>query len=79
MSIVVVIILHQLLILNMSVFLLDGVKLISESKVVLISLLDFKDLSLQLGDQEILLVTSKMHGVVVLKHKTVRSSRNYLH
>ena len=69
MSIVVVIILHQLLILNMSVFLLDGVKLISESKVVLISLLDFKDLSLQLGDQEILLVTSKMHGVVVLIHK----------
>lgn len=53
----------------MSVFLLDGVKLISESKVVLISLLDFKDLSLQLGDQEILLVTSKMHGVVVLIHK----------
>ena len=69
MSIVVVIILHEFLILNVSVLLLNGVELISEGQVVLISLLDFKDLSLQLGDQKVLLVTSKMHGVVVLKQK----------
>jgi hypothetical protein len=41
--------------------------------------LDFEDFCLQLRDKKILLVTSKMHGVVVLKHKTVRSSKNYLH
>lgn len=46
MSIVVVIILHEFLILNMSVLLLNGVELISKSQVVLVSLLDFKDLSL---------------------------------
>ena len=69
MSIVVVIILHEFLILNVSVLLLNGVELISKGQVVLVSLLDFKDLSLQLRDQKILLVASKMHGVVVLKHK----------
>lgn len=69
MSIVVVIILHEFLILNVSVLLLDGVELISQGQVVLVSLLDFEDLSLKLRDQKVLLVTSKMHGVVVLKHK----------
>jgi len=69
MSIVVVIILHEFLILNVSVLLLNGVELISKGQVILVSLLDFEDLSLQLRDQKILLVASKMHGVVVLKHK----------
>ena len=53
----------------MSVLLLDGVELISKSEIVLVSLLDFEDLSLQLRDQKIFLVTSEMNGVVVLKHK----------
>ena len=69
MSIVVVIILHQLLVLNVSILLLDGVKLISKGQVVLVSLLDFEDLSLQLGDKKVFLVASKMHGVVVLNQK----------
>ena len=76
MSVVIVIILHKLFVLDMSVFLLDGIELISESEVVLVSLLDFKDLSLQLRDQKVLLVTSQMHGVVVLIKKKVSKSRN---
>lgn len=68
-TVVIVVILHQLFILDMSVLLLDGVELISKSEIVLVSLLDFEDLSLQLRDQKIFLVTSEMNGVVVLKHK----------
>ena len=66
-SVVVVIVLHQFLILDMSVLLLDGVELVSQSKVVLVSLLDLKDLSFQLRNQQVLLVRSEMDGVVVLK------------
>jgi hypothetical protein len=66
MSIIVVIILHQLFILDMSILLLDGVELVSQGKVVLVSLLDFENLSFQLGDQQVLLVTSEVNGVVVL-------------
>ena len=66
MSVVVVIILHEFLILDMSILLLDCVQLISKSQVVLVSLLDLEDFSLQLRDQKILLVTSEMDGVVVL-------------
>jgi hypothetical protein len=65
-SVVVVIILHEFLILDMSILLLDCVQLISKSQVVLVSLLDLEDFSLQLRDQKILLVTSEMDGVVVL-------------
>ena len=68
-TVVIVIILHKLFILDMSVLLLDGVKLISKSEIVLVSLLNFEDLCLQLRDQKIFLVTSEMYGVVVLKHK----------
>ena len=68
-TVVIVVILHQLFILDMSVLLLDGVELISKSEIVFVSLLDFEDLSLQLRDQKIFLVTSEMNGVVVLKHK----------
>ena len=66
-SVIVVIILHQFLILDMSVFLLDSVELISESQVVLVSLLNLENLSLKLRDEQVLLVTSEMHGIVVLK------------
>ena len=67
MPVVVVIILHEFLILNVSILLLDGVELVPQSEIVLVSLLDLKDLSLQLGDQQVLLVTSEMNGVVVLR------------
>lgn len=46
MSVVIVVILHKFFILNMSVFLLKSVKLISQLEVVLVSLLDLKDLGL---------------------------------
>lgn len=49
-SVVIVVILHQLLILEVSVLLLDGVQLVSEGDVVFISLLDFEDLGLELAD-----------------------------
>ena len=60
MSIVVIIILHEFLILDMSVFLLDCIELVSESKVVLISLLNLKDFCFELGNKEIFLITSEM-------------------
>ena len=67
-SIVVVVVLHQLLVLDVSVFLLNCVKLVSEGEVVLISLLDFKDFSFELGDEQVLLVACKMYGIVVFSH-----------
>ena len=60
-SVVVVIVLHKFLVLDVSVFLLNCVQLVSEGEVVLISLLDFKDFSFELRDKQILLVTCKMH------------------
>ena len=78
MSVVVVIILHKFLILDVSILLLDGIKLISERKVVLVSLLDFKDLSLELGDEKILLIAGKMDGIVVLKKYRMKRVENYL-
>jgi len=67
-SVVVVIVLHKFLVLDMSVFLLNCVQLVSEGEVVFISLLDFKDFSFQLRDKQILLVACEMHGVVVFSH-----------
>jgi hypothetical protein len=57
MSVVIVVILHKFFILEMSVLLLDGIQLVSESNVVFVSLLDLEDLSLQLTDQQVFLVT----------------------
>ena len=68
-SVVVVVVLHQLLVLNMPVLLLDGVELVSQSQVVLVSLLDLKDFGFELRDQQVLLVRSEMDGVVVLKKR----------
>jgi len=45
-----IVVLEQLFIGEVAVLGLDGVKLIAECKVVLVSLLDFKNLSLELGD-----------------------------
>jgi hypothetical protein len=77
MSVVIVVILHQLFILKMSILGLNGVELVSKGNVVLVTLLDFKNLSLELTDEEILLVTCKMHGIVILFNKiAVRSQRS---
>lgn len=46
-----VIVLEKFLILQVSVLGLDGIKLVTESKVVLISLLNLEDLSLKLGNE----------------------------
>lgn len=51
-----VIVLKELFILQVSVLGLDGVKLISQGEVVLVALLNFEDLSLELGNKEVLLV-----------------------
>ena len=66
MSCLEVVILQQLLILQVTVLGLDGVELIPECKVVLVSLLDLEDLGLQLRDEQVLLVTGQMHAIVVL-------------
>ena len=61
MTVVVVVILHKLLILEMTVLLLNGVELISEGNVVLVSLLNLKDLCLELRNEEVLLVRRQMN------------------
>ena len=66
MSVIIVVILHQFLILQMSVLLLHGIQLVSQGDVVFVSLLDFEDLSFELTDEQVFLVACKMHGVVVL-------------
>ena len=48
MSIVIVVILHKFFVLQVSIFLLDGVELISQSDVILVSLLNLEDFSFQL-------------------------------
>lgn len=65
-TVVIVVILHELLILQVAVLLLHGIKLVAEGKVVLVALLDLKDLSLKLRNEQVLLVGSKMNRVVVL-------------
>jgi hypothetical protein len=50
-----------LLVLEMSVLGLDGVKLVSKGEEVLVALLDLKDLGLKLGNEEVLLVGSEVH------------------
>lgn len=65
MSCLEIVILEQFFIGEVAVLCLDRVQLVTERKVVLISLLDFKDLSLELGNEEILLITGQMDGIVV--------------
>jgi len=55
-----------LLILEVSVLGLNGVKLVSEGEEVLVSLLDLEDLSFELRDEEVLLVGGEVNTVVVL-------------
>ena len=57
--------------MKVTILSLDGIELITESKVVLVTLLDLEDLSLQLGDQKVFLVGSQMHTVVILWHTNI--------
>ncbi len=61
-----VVVLQQLLVLQVAVLRLDGVQLVAQRKVVLVPLLDLKNLRLQLRDQQVLLVRGQVHRVVVL-------------
>ena len=66
MTVVIVVILHQLLILHVSVLLLDSVQLVSKSDVIFVSLLDLEKLSFELRNEKIFLVTCQVDGVIVL-------------
>ena len=67
MSVVVIVILHELFILEMSVLLLNGVQLVTQGEVVLVSLLDFKYFCFQLRNEQIFLVACQVNAVVVLQ------------
>lgn len=60
-TVVVVIVLHEFLVLQVSVLLLDGVQLVPQSQIVLVSLLDLEDLRLQLRNKQVLLVAGQVH------------------
>lgn len=62
----------------MAILCLNGVELVSQGQVVLVSLLDLKNLSLQLRDQQVLLVACQMHAVVVLLHESPTRLTNLL-
>lgn len=51
---------------------LDRVELVPQSEVVFVPLLDLKDLSLELANEEVFLVTREMNAVVVLKGYKLR-------
>lgn len=57
--------LQQLFVLEVAVLGLNSVKLVAQGEVVLVPLLDFEDLSLKLGDQQVFLVAGKVHTVVI--------------
>lgn len=56
-----VVILQEFLVLEVSVLGLNSVELVTERKVVLVSLLDFENLSLELRDKKVFLVRSEVH------------------
>ena len=66
MSVIIVVVLHQLLVLDVAILLLNGVKLVSKSNVIFVALLDLEDLCLQLGDEQVFLVACKVDGIVIL-------------
>lgn len=66
------VILHQFLVLQMAELGLDRVELVPQSEVVFVPLLDLKDLSLELANEEVFLVTREMNAVVVLKGYKLR-------
>ena len=56
MSCLEIVILEKFFILKVTVFCLDGVELVAQGKVVFVSLLDLKDLSFELADEQVFLV-----------------------
>ena len=52
----------------MAVLGLDAVQLVAQGAVVLVSLLDLEDLGLELTDEEVLLVASQVHTIVILQN-----------
>ena len=73
MSCLEIIVLEEFLVLQVTILGLDGVELVSQGEVVLVSLLDLEDLSFELRNEKVLLVTGQMHTIVVLKHETEKS------
>lgn len=68
------IVLHQqLFVLEVAVLGLYRVQLVTEGEVVLVTLLNFENLGLELRDQQVLLVTSEMHAIVILQTRQVRA------
>ena len=64
-----VVVLEELLVVEVPVLGLNGVKLVAEGQVVLVPLLDLEYFGLKLRDEQILLVAGKMHRIVVLYTK----------
>ena len=62
-----VIVLQQFFVLQMPIFCLDSVKLITQGEVVLVTLLNFENLGFQLWDEQVLLVRRQMHAIVILE------------
>jgi len=60
-----VIVLQKLLVLQVPILGLNGVELVTQGEVVLVTLLDFKDFGLQLRNQQVLLVGGQVHTVVI--------------
>ena len=62
-----VIVLQQFLVLQVPVLGLNGVELVAQRHVVLVSLLDLENLRLQLRNQQVLLIGRQMHTIVILQ------------
>lgn len=62
-----VVVLEKLFILEVTVLGLNRVKLVAQCQVVLVTLLDLKNLSLQLRNEQVFLVACQMNTVVILK------------
>jgi len=67
-SVIIVVVLHQFLVLDVTVLLLNGVQLVSKGNIVLVTLLNLEDLSLELTDKEILLVACQVDRIVIFGH-----------
>jgi hypothetical protein len=67
LSLLKLVFLKQFLILQMTVLSLNRIQLVSQSQVVLVSLLYFEDLRFELANKQIFLVTCKVNTIVVLK------------
>lgn len=65
MALLEIVVLQELLVLQVAVLRLDGVKLLTEREVVLVALLDFKNLGLELRDEQVLLVAGEVNAIVV--------------